>query len=185
VVGADFDTVLDAARERGAAAAFARLHAAYAPLVAGYLRLQGAQEPDDLTNETFLAAFTGIASFSGDEAGFRAWLFTIAHRRLVDERRRRTRRPAWSESAGDPHKHPTVSDASDEALALVAQQRVMALCDQLPPDQRTVILLRIVADLTVDQTARAIGRSPGAVKQLQRRALITLRRLVHHEGVTL
>ncbi len=49
------------------------------------------------------------------------------------------------------------------------------MLDQLPADQRDVLLMRVVADLGVEETATALGKSPGAVKQLQRRALLTLR----------
>ena len=89
--------------------------------------MQGAADPDDLVSEVFLAVFRGIASFSGDEAGFRSWVFVIAHRRLQDSRRRRARRPQTSDaeaaSAG-----PAASSAEDEALRDLATDRVHALC---------------------------------------------------------
>jgi RNA polymerase sigma-70 factor (ECF subfamily) len=69
--------------------AFERLYADLAPVVAGYLRVQGAAEPEDLTSEVFLGVFTGIDSFEDSETQFRSWVFTIAYSRLVDERRRR------------------------------------------------------------------------------------------------
>lgn len=72
--------------------AFERLYADLAPVVAGYLRVQGAAEPEDLTSEVFLGVFTGLKLFSGTEQQFRSWAFTIADQRLVDERRRAGRR---------------------------------------------------------------------------------------------
>ena len=71
------------------------------PAVTGYLRLHGAVEPDDLASETFIGVFTGLSGFSGDEDALRAWVFTIAHRRLVDDWRRRSRRPQMSDDPGD------------------------------------------------------------------------------------
>ena len=71
------------------------------PAVTGYLRLHGAVEPDDLASETFIGVFTGLAGFSGDEGALRAWVFTIAHRRLVDDWRRRSRRPQVADDPGD------------------------------------------------------------------------------------
>src|SRR3954467_7709939 len=91
-VGPAFDDVL-AAAQAGAGWACEQLYRDLAPTVTGYLRLHGAVEPDDLASETFLGVFTGLAGFSGDEAALRAWVFTIAHRRLVDDWRRRSRRP--------------------------------------------------------------------------------------------
>ena len=63
--------------------------------------------------------------------------------------------------------------------------RVHELLAELTPDQRDVMLLRVVADLTVEQVAEVVGKPPGAVKALQRRALAALRRLVEAEGVPL
>ena len=85
--GQAFYQVLDAARA-DAPWAYETLYQELAPTVCGYFRLQGAREPEDLVNEVFLGAFRSLDSFSGSEAQFRSWLFTIAHRRLTDERRR-------------------------------------------------------------------------------------------------
>src|SRR5215831_18270393 len=91
-LGADFEALLAAARA-GRPEAWERVYRSLAPAVTGYLRMQGALEPDDLASEAFLGVFRSIGSFAGDEAGFRSWVFVIAHRRLVDERRARSRRP--------------------------------------------------------------------------------------------
>ncbi|MGH3664858.1 MAG: RNA polymerase sigma factor, partial [Egibacteraceae bacterium] len=80
-LGAGFDELLGAARD-GAPAACERLWCELAPAVAGYLRVQGSTEPDDLTSEVFLGVFHGLHRFRGDAAAFRSWVFTIAHRRL-------------------------------------------------------------------------------------------------------
>ena len=90
--GSDAADCLTAA-QAGAAWAFEVLYRDLAPVVTAYLRLHGALEPDDLASETFIGVFTGLAGFSGDEDALRAWVFTIAHRRLVDDWRRRSRRP--------------------------------------------------------------------------------------------
>ena len=74
---------------------------------------------------------------------------------------------------------------ADEVLARLASERVKALCARLKDDQRDVLLLRLVAGLTVDRVAAAMGRSAGAVEQLQRRGLLALRALIEAEGVTL
>ena len=98
--GLPFDDVL-AAAQTGAAWAFEVLYRDLAPVVTGYLRLHGAAEPDDLASETFIGVFTGLAGFSGDEDALRSWVFTIAHRRLVDDWRRRSRRPQVTDDAED------------------------------------------------------------------------------------
>ena len=67
----------------------------------------------------------------------------------------------------------------------MAAAAIVELLRELPADQRDVLALRVIADLSVDAVAEIIGRSPGAVKQLQRRGLLGLRRLVLERGVTL
>ena len=170
--GLPFDDVLAAART-GAAWAFEVLYRDLAPVVTGYLRLHGAAEPDDVASETFIGVFTGLPGFTGDEDALRAWVFTIAHRRLVDDWRRRGRRPqVTDDELLDEHRG---GDVEDDALVRVGADDVHRLCGGLPADQRAVLLLRILADLTVEQVAQVLGRSVGSVKALQRRGLRSLR----------
>lgn len=171
--GLPFDDVL-AAAQAGAGWAFEVLYRDLAPSVTGYLRLHGAAEPDDLASETFLGVFTGLAGFHGDEDGLRAWVFTIAHRRLVDDWRRRGRRPQQADEPGDLTAH-LGGDVEDDAFERIGADTVQRLCAGLPGDQRAVILLRVLADLTVEQVARVLGRSVPSVKALQRRGLRALR----------
>lgn len=182
-IGEGFPGVLDAARA-GAPWAFERLYSDLAPPVAGYLRLQGATEPDDVTSEVFLGVFTGLNSFDGTEAQFRSWVFTIAHRKLIDERRRLARR-RWSPAGDLVDFDQTGGDVELDALDVLGSQRIIGLCGNLSADQREVLILRVVGDLTVDQVASIVGKSCGAVKALQRRALSSLRQQLEKEGVTL
>ena len=174
--GLPFGDLLSAA-QAGAAWAFEALYRDLAPSVTGYLRLHGAADPDDLASETFVGVFTGLAGFRGDEAGLRAWVFTIAHRRLLDDWRRRSRRPQLADDAGDVGElaERVGGDVEDDVLARAGVERVQELCGQLPADQRAVLLLRILADFTVEQVAAVMDRSVGSVKALQRRGLRTLR----------
>jgi RNA polymerase sigma factor (sigma-70 family) len=171
--GLPFDDVLTAA-QTGAAWAFEVLYRDLAPSVTGYLRLHGAVEPDDLASETFIGVFTGLNGFSGDEAALRGWVFTIAHRRLVDDWRRRSRRPQVADDPGDLTELYG-GDVEDDALTGLGTDTVHRLCAELPDDQRAVLLMRILADLTIEQVAQAMDRSVGATKALQRRGLRTLR----------
>lgn len=174
VSGVDAD-VLRAA-QAGAGWAFTRIWQSLAPAVAGYARGQGCPEPDDVTSEVFLAAFTRMAAFDGDPAAFRSWLFAIAHHKVIDDRRKRTRQgiPEQYDPARDPRE---VASAEHDALARIGDERARRALDQLSADQREVLLLRIVADLTIEQIATALGKRVGAVKALQRRGLAALRHL--------
>lgn len=162
-----FDTILSACRA-GADWAWERIYADLSGPVVGYLRAHGAADPEDVAGEVFLQVVRDLPRFSGDERDFRAWVFTIVHRRLLDERRRRARKPTVPlPETHDPHG----GDVEEDAGVALDRARVLELLGELPGEQRTVLLLRILGDLTIEEIARAVGKRPGAVKALQRRAL--------------
>jgi RNA polymerase sigma factor (sigma-70 family) len=166
--------VLAAART-GAGWALRRLYDDLAPAVAGYLRTQGIRDHEDVTSEVFLGVFSGLGAFQGDEAAFRTWVFTIAHHRLVDERRREGRRPR-TEPLADARSEPSGGDVEEEALAALGGVWVQEALAQLTEDQRQVVVLRILAGLGVEEVSRVTGKRNGAVRVLQHRAIERLRR---------
>ena len=146
-----------------------------APAVLGYLRAQRAPDPEDLLGEVFLQVARDLPRFRGDEDAQRRWVFTIAHNRLLDARRRQSRRPA-------PAYGPLPDVASPPAPDPLDPELVEALAS-LTPEQREVVVLRFVADLSLDDVARVTKRKVGAVKALQHRALEMLsRRLESRTG---
>ena len=166
-----FDEVLTAARA-DAPWAWERLYRWIAPSLTAYLRGQGAEEPDDLAGEVLLDVVRGLPRFAGGEQDFRAWAFTIAHRRLTDERRRRGRRPSIAvEGESLAVLAGAGGDVAEDAAVALSNARVRAMLAELPEEQRAVLLLRILGDLTIEQVAGALGKRVGAVKALQRRAL--------------
>lgn len=171
-----FASVLTAA-QAGAGWACAHLWKDYAPAVSAFAAARGSREPEDLTSEVFLAVFDRLREFRGDAAAFRSFVFSIAYRRLVDELRMRGRRGETVEliAEEDPRR---ASSAEEGALARLAGERTVAMLNSLAPDQRDVMMLRIVADLTVEQISAVLGKREGAVKALQRRALVQLRKIV-------
>lgn len=183
-IGPAFDSVL-AAAQSGAPWALERIYASMSPVVAGYLRVQGATDPDDLANEVFLGVFNRIGSFQGSEDRFHSWVFTVAHSRLVDDRRRSDRRPRLTDNDHEGHLDLSAGNAEDDALERLSAQRVRSLCDQLVADQRDVLLLRLMAGLTIEAIAEALDKSEGAVKALQRRGLANLRKILQHDPVSL
>ena len=178
-----FDEVLAAAR-LGEGWALTVLFRAYAGPVAGYVRARSPAEPDDLVSEVFTSAFTSLDRFTGGEPEFRAWLFTIAARRVVDDLRRQGRRVPTTAYEPD-EDHRTESSAEQRSLDRLGEQWVRSVLDRLAPEQREVLLLRILGDLTVEQVAQQLGKSVGAVKQLQRRGLAAASKIVGAEGVPL
>lgn len=182
--GESFPSVL-AAAQAGADWAYRALYENLAPPVLGYLRGQGARDPEDLTSEVFVGVVRNIDSFEGDERSFRTWVFAIAHKRLVDERRRHSRRP---EQLTDPAAfEPLIEEIGEtvepELHSGLPGPAAEALL-KLSPDQRAVVLLRIVADLSVSEVARILGKNEGAVKTLTRRALERLAAELEGGGVS-
>jgi RNA polymerase sigma-70 factor (ECF subfamily) len=168
------DDLVEAARA-GGGWAFGRIWEQLAPVINGYLRARRVPDPDDVTSEVFLAAFQRIGSFDGDGDGFRSWLFTIAHHKGVDAVRASARGPRLEELTGDDGGG-TAASAEEAALDRFVSGDVRRMLAALPSDQADVMLLRVLGGLTQAEVAEVTGRSVGAVKQLQRRAVARLLR---------
>jgi RNA polymerase sigma factor (sigma-70 family) len=162
--------------------AWRQIYEALAPGVLGYVRARGASDPEDLTGDVFVQVVRDLASFEGGPEGFRGWVFKIAHHRLLDQRRREARRPQPAQAPLD-QEHAHGGDVEAEALERMSLERVTELLDSLSPDQRDVLLLRIVGDLSLEEVAGVVGKRTGAVKQLQRRGLAAIRRQLERQGV--
>ncbi|HSD23412.1 MAG TPA: RNA polymerase sigma factor [Solirubrobacterales bacterium] len=178
-----FSNLLAAARA-GDEGAWEEIFEELAPVVLGYLRANGAPDPEDIVGETFLQVARDISSFDGEESGFRSWVFTIAHHRLIDARRYAARRPVEL-AAEPPEPGERADDAAEEALARIGTERVERILADLSEDQRAVLLLRFVADMGIEDVAKVVGKRPGAVKALQRRGLAAVKRLLARKGVPL
>ncbi|WP_432245537.1 RNA polymerase sigma factor [Arthrobacter sp. G.S.26] len=158
----------------GGTNAFSLVYRTYAPQVLGYLVARGVEDPEAVMQEVFLAVLPRLESVHGGAAGLRTFIFSVAHARMVDDHRRQSRAPVTLPFDADLDQRSTAS-AEAAALDRMAPREVVALLNVLPADQREVLALRLVAGLSVDQAAEVMGRSAGAVKQLQRRALLKLR----------
>jgi RNA polymerase sigma factor (sigma-70 family) len=169
--------LVDSARD-GCPVAFERIYRLLAGQVASYLRWHRATDPDGLTNDVFVQVHRNLPRFEGDDKRFRAWLFTIAHHRMIDDRRRANRQPRVQGEVSDEGLGH--GDVEEDAFASLAHDEVRTMVAVLSPDQRDVVLLRIVADLSVEDVARLLQKREGAVKALQHRALAALRRHLDH-----
>lgn len=149
----------------------ADLYRQLAPAVLGYLRSQRAPDPEDLLGEVFLQVARDLPRFKGEPTALRGWVFAIARNRLLDARRRASRRPVVATD-----EVPDVPEASGPAEPFAPE--LLAALAQLTPDQREVIGLRFVADLALEDVARITGRKVGAVKAMQHRALAQLARIL-------
>ena len=187
VIGEEFASVL-ARAQQGDDAAFARLWLDVNPALVRYLRVVSGEVEEDVAAEAWVTVVRGLARFRGDEMCWRAWVFTTARRRAVDEGRRRARQRAVlsSESAGLTGTIVrTAPDAAQEALESLDTEAALALVARLAPLQAEVIALRVIAGLDVESVARLVGRRPGAVRVAAHRGLRRLAQIMATEGVTL
>ena len=146
----------------------------YAPAVRGYLRGNGVPDADDVLSEVFLQVARSLPRFRGDEDHLRAWVFAIARNRVIDAHRRRASRPVVADVAVPERAAPEPSGPLDAEL--------LAALAQLTSDQREVVALRFVADLPLEEVATLTGRTEGAVKSMQHRALAQLARILTAPG---
>lgn len=182
----DLEGALVAARA-GAEWAWTLIYDELAGAVIGYLRGLGAAEPEDVAGEVFLQAVRDLGRFEGSWPDFRAWIFTIAHHRFLDERRRTGRRPVAPapDEVIEARLPVAAAETEAEALRALSDDRVRAIIAGLVPQQREVLLLRILGGLTIEEVAAAVGKRPGAVKALQRRGIDAIRRALARGGVSI
>lgn len=170
----DLEVALQGAA-RGDEAAIATLYRALNPLLLRYLRHHAGPVAEDVASEVWLGLAPQMAEFAGTFEAFRALMFSVARRRVVDQYRRNGRRPP-TVSFDETFDCADACDTEAQALAtLTAQGAVEALARRLPPDQAEIVLLRVLGDLDVEQVAAIVGKSNGAVRVAQHRALERLR----------
>ena len=183
MVGDDFARVL-AEAQGGSEEQFAVLWRDANPALLRYLRALAQENAEDIAAETWVHVVRGLTRFTGDEAAWRAWLFTTARRRLLDQARLRKRHPAEALDEVSAAELPHAPDAAQLALDNIATESALALLSRLPLQQAEVIMLRVVAGLDTEAVAAMLGKSPGNVRVMAHRGLKRLEVLLGRSGVT-
>ena len=184
MIGGEFASLLSRAQS-GDEAAFTAIFRDVQPALLRYLQVIAPGSADDVAADTWERVLAGLVKFRGEEAAFRAWLFTIARHRAVDLGRARARRRTVSLEGSGAEERLTAPDAADVALERVATQAALAAVATLPRDQAEIILLRVVAGLDAQQVARIVGKSPGAIRVAAHRGLRRLAQLAERADVTI
>lgn len=156
--------------------AFGQLYERLAPKVFNYFyhHLGGqATVAEDLAEDVFVNVLRRLDRYTACGLPFSAWIFRVAHNRLVDYFRAQHRRPQVPlESAGEATDlHP-----ERELQRVVDRETLITALDKLTPSQRSVIVLRFLQHLSLSETALALDKTEDGVKKLQQRALDALRR---------
>ena len=161
-------------------AQFADVYERYFELVYGYIarRIRDRAMTEDLTSEVFRKALTNIDRFKFTGAPFGAWLLRIASNLMADRAKRNAREEHNSDSSVTAEQMTGASAGESQQFQLEQAERhawVIQMVDELPDDQRRVVRMRFAEEKSVNEIATALGRSEGAVKQLQFRAFQNLR----------
>jgi RNA polymerase sigma-70 factor (ECF subfamily) len=175
----DEESLLQRAKQHDEAA-LGELYDRYAPRIYAYVyrRVGNAHLAEDLTGDVFLRVIQAIQSSHVWQTSFRAWLYRIAHNRVVDHYRRQPQAP---ETALDDVLVAAQDDPDATVAQLLSHQRLGAALHQLTPDQQQVLALRFGEGFTARETAEVVDKTVGAVEALQHRALAALRRILEQE----
>jgi RNA polymerase sigma-70 factor (ECF subfamily) len=178
------DSALILKAKKGDADAFGDLYERHAESVFRFIYSQTTNrfDAEDITGDVFLRAWQSLARYEERGFPFSAFLFRIARNVMID--RSRKRKPV-SEIPEDEHMAGESSlDLEPSSILAVKLQHkeIVKTLEQLREDYRTVLILRFFNDLTTEETSDVMGRSPGAVRVLQHRALSSLRKLLPAQG---
>jgi RNA polymerase sigma-70 factor (ECF subfamily) len=160
----------------GDRAALEELYLLHFDRIYSYLHMSvgNRHDAEDLTNQTFVKMLESIERFQWRKAPISAWLFRIAHNLAMDHFRA-SRRWQPEEEVPEPHDSAEHS-AEDEALQAIGRRSMLEMIEDLSPDQQQVLTLKFVFNFGNAEVATILGKSEGAIKSLQHRALATLQR---------
>ncbi len=146
-----------------------------------YYRVGSVALAEDLTSETFFRALRSMGSFRWQGKDFGAWLMTIARNLTADHYKAGRTRLEYATEDMSPHDSAT-DGPETEVLAALTNDALLAALKELPPEQQECLIMRFLQGLSIAETAKVLGRSDGAVKQLQLRGVRNLAKLLP-EGV--
>jgi len=178
---AEVRALVERAKE-GDQEAFEELYLLQFDRIYGYLQLSvgNRHDAEDLTNQTFVKMIESIDRFEWRKVPLSAWLFRIAHNLAMDHFRSRRR---WQPEEEPPELPGSEArSAEDEALHTIGRESMFELIESLSEDQKQVLTLKFVFDFSNAEVGMILGKSEGAVKSLQHRALGSLRRQLAETG---
>lgn len=165
-----------ASLQRGDAAAWAWMLDEFGGPIAGYARRMGVADPDDVTGAVLESVARSVGSFSGSHSQFRSWVFSVAHSRIVDSLRARARRPEVEFTAA----HELSSASAEHRLGDGDPDLEIAM-SKLTDEQRSLLHLRFVLELSTKEIARVVDKSEVATRVALHRCTKRLRELLEGE----
>lgn len=159
---------------------FAKLYDHYIPKIYRFVfvKTNHKQEAEDLTHEVFLSAWQNLGRYRHKGFPFSSWLYQVARNKVIDYYRVRKRHASIDEQEGDAEWAKVENTLAEDFDTTLRVKGVKALLRALTDDQQDVILMRFVDDLSYQEIAHAMGKSEGAVRLIQHRAIQELRKRV-------
>ena len=162
--------------QKGERAALEELYLIHFDRIYSYLHVSvgNRHDAEDLTTQTFLKMLESIGRFRWQSAPFSAWLFRIAHNLAMDHFRANKR---WQPEEDVPEPEPDeVTSAETGALESIGRKSMLELIEDLSPEQQQVLTLKFVFNFANAEAATILGKTEGAIKSLQHRALVSLQK---------
>ncbi|MBI1960910.1 MAG: sigma-70 family RNA polymerase sigma factor [Candidatus Liptonbacteria bacterium] len=142
-----------------------------------YLKVTNREEAEDLTHQVFLSAWQNLKTYRFQGLPFSSWLYRIARNKIIDYYR--TRQTHETLEHAETLLVSASKNPADRADDVFAMERVRAAIRRLPADQQDVVIMRFVSDMPYRDVAAAIGKTEGAVKVIQHRALKKLKEILN------
>jgi RNA polymerase sigma-70 factor (ECF subfamily) len=164
--------------QKGDRAALEELYLIHFDRIYSYLHVSvgNRHDAEDLTTQTFLKMLESIGKFRWQSAPFSAWLFRIAHNLAMDHFRANKR---WQPEEDVPEPEPDeATSAEANALQSIGRKSMMELIEDLSPEQQQVLTLKFLFNFANAEAATILGKSEGAIKSLQHRALASLQKQI-------
>ena len=166
--------------QRGDRDALEELYLIHFDRIYSYLHVSvgNRHDAEDLTTQTFLRMLEAVGRFRWQSAPFSAWLFRIAHNLAMDHFRATKR---WQPEEEVPEPEPDESTSAEAgALESIGRRSMLELIEDLSPEQQQVLTLKFVFNFSNGEVATILGKSEGAIKSLQHRALVSLQKQLEH-----
>jgi RNA polymerase sigma-70 factor (ECF subfamily) len=168
--------------QQGEREALEELYLIHFDRIYGYLHVSVGNKHDaeDLTTQTFLKMIESLGTVRWQSAPFSAWLFRIAHNLAMDHFRARRR---WQPEEDVPEPHGSEEPSAEfEAMQSIGRQSMMELIESLSPEQQQVLTLKFVFNFANADVATILGKTDGAIKSLQHRALASLQKQIAQDA---
>lgn len=163
---------------KGDSSAFGDLYDHYQPMIYRFVvvKVTRREEAEDIVHQVFLSAWQNIKSYRHRGHPFSSWLYQIARNQVIDFYR--SRRNETSIDAVDQEYFAAPASAELAVPAKIEMEAVRRAMEQLKPDYEDIIILRFIEELSLKESASILGKTEGAVKLMQHRAMNELKKLL-------